>query len=222
MGAPMDFEHARKAMVDCQLRPNAITDYRILTAMSDIPRENFTPAAKKPLSYLDEDLPLDPVGARKMMEPMYLARLAQLAEIKSTDLVLHIACNTGYGTAVISQFAESVVAVDDNEDFVEMANDALADLEIGNAAALAGDLQAGLTKEAPFDVIFIEGHVDELPENLFKQLKEGGRLVCVELENGVPSAVCYVKSAAGVSRRVAFNAIVPKLIAFEKQKTFTL
>lgn len=218
----MDFEHARKAMVDCQLRPNAITDYRILTAMSDIPRENFTPAAKKPLSYLDEDLPLDPVGARKMMEPMYLARLAQLAEIKSTDLVLHIACNTGYGTAVISQFAESVVAVDDNEDFVEMANDALADLEIGNAAALAGDLQAGLTKEAPFDVIFIEGHVDELPENLFKQLKEGGRLVCVELENGVPSAVCYVKSAAGVSRRVAFNAIVPKLIAFEKQKTFTL
>ncbi|WP_424981311.1 protein-L-isoaspartate O-methyltransferase family protein [Maritalea sp. S77] len=218
----MDFEHARKAMVDCQLRPNAITDYRILTAMSDIPRENFTPAAKKPLSYLDEDLPLDPVGARKMMEPMYLARLAQLAEIKSTDLVLHIACNTGYGTAVISQFAESVVAVDDNDDFVEMANDALADLEIGNAAALSGDLQAGLTKEAPFDVIFIEGHVDELPENLFKQLKEGGRLVCVELENGVPSAVCYVKSAAGVSRRVAFNAIVPKLIAFEKQKTFTL
>ncbi|WP_036222611.1 protein-L-isoaspartate O-methyltransferase family protein [Maritalea myrionectae] len=218
----MDFENARKAMVDCQLRPNAITDYRILAAMSEIPRENFAPTAKRPLAYLDEDLPLDPVGARKMMEPMYLARLAQLAEIKSSDLVLHIACNTGYGTAVISKFADSVVAVDDNEDFVEMANDSLADLEIGNAAVLAGELKDGLKKEAPFDVIFIEGHVDELPDELFKQLKQDGRLVCVEVENGVPSAVCYVKTASGVSRRVAFNAVVPKLIAFEKQKTFTL
>ncbi len=142
----MDFENARKAMVDCQLRPNAITDYRILAAMSEVPRENFTPAAKRPLSYLDEDLALDPVGARKMMEPMYLARLAQLAEIKSSDLVLHVACNTGYGTAVLSKFADSVVAVDDNEDFVEMANDSLADLEIGNAAVLAGELKSGLKK----------------------------------------------------------------------------
>lgn len=218
----MDFEHARKSMVDCQLRPNAITDYRILAAMSEIPRENFTPAAKKPLSYLDEDLPLDPMGARKMMEPMYFGRLAQLAEIKSTDFVLHVACNTGYGTAVLSKFADSIVAIDDNEDFVEMANDALADLEIGNAAVLSGDLKEGLAKEAPFDVIFIEGHIDELPETFFKQLKQDGRLVCVEVENGVPSAICYVKTASGVSRRVAFNAIVPKLIAFEKQKTFTL
>ncbi|MCF4098267.1 protein-L-isoaspartate O-methyltransferase family protein [Maritalea mediterranea] len=217
----MDFEHARKSMVDCQLRPNAVTDYRILAAMSEIPRENFVPAAKKPLAYLDEDLPLDTIGARKMMEPMYLARLAQLAEIKSSDLVLHVACNTGYGTAVIAQFADSVMAIDDNEDFVEMANDALADLEVGNAAVLAGELKDGLAKEAPFDVIFVEGHVDELPETLFKQLKQDGRLVCVETENGVPSAVCYVKNAAGVSRRVAFNAVVPKLVAFEKQKTFT-
>jgi len=216
----MDFERARTAMVDSQIRPNAVTDFDIIRIMSDVPRECFVPAAQRRLSYLDQHLSL--TDQRAMLSPMRLAQLIQLADIKKTDIVLDVACGTGYAAAIISGLAGSVVAIDDQADLVEEATEVLADLEIGNVAVLHGDLTAGCAKEAPFDVIIVEGAIESVSAKLKAQLADGGRIVCVEPVNGVLSAVLHTKSAGDIARREAFNATVPVLNVFSSAAEFSL
>lgn len=216
----MDFARARTAMVDSQVRPNAVTDFDIIRIMGSVPRENFVPADLRELSYLDQHLPLS--DGRRMLSPMRLAQLIQLADIKSSDIVLDVACGTGYAAAVIAGLAGSVVAIDDQDELVEAATDALADLDIGNVAVLSADLTQGVAKEAPFDVIFIEGVVETMSDDLKSQLAEGGRIVCVEPVDGVDVAVVYTKNDGDLARREAFNATVPILSEFSRAPEFSL
>lgn len=216
----MDFARARTAMVDSQVRPNAVTDFDIIRIMGSVPRENFVPADLRELSYLDQHLPLS--DSRRMLSPMRLAQLIQLADIKSSDIVLDVACGTGYAAAVIAGLAGSVVAIDDQDELVEAATEALADLDIGNVAVLSADLTQGVAKEAPFDVIFIEGVVETMSDDLKSQLAEGGRIVCVEPVDGVDVAVVYTKNDGDLARREAFNATVPKLSEFSRAPEFSL
>ncbi|MCZ4273170.1 protein-L-isoaspartate O-methyltransferase family protein [Maritalea porphyrae] len=216
----MDFERARTAMVDSQIRPNAVTDFDIIRIMSDVPRENFVPAGQRQLAYLDQHLTLS--DQRKMISPMRLAQLIQLADFKKTDIVLDVACGTGYAAAIIAGLAGSVVAIDDQAGLVDEATEILADLEIGNVAVLNADLRTGCSKEAPFDVIFIEGAIESPTLELKEQLADGGRIVCVEPANGVLSAVVYTKSGSDIARREAFNATVPQLAAFSSVAEFSL
>jgi protein-L-isoaspartate(D-aspartate) O-methyltransferase len=216
-----DYARARRAMVDSQLRPNGVTDPRLLEAMGRLPRERFVPAGRRPLAYVDEDLPLTlAADARCLMAPMVFARLVQLAEIAADDIVLDIACGTGYSTAVLAQLAGSVVAIDDQAELVELATENLSELEIGNAAAITSALAAGLPDEAPFDAIVINGAVELVPEALLGQLRHGGRLVAVLRRGAVASATVFVKSGAEVASRADFDAATPALAAFARRPEF--
>ena len=98
----IDFEKARMTMVDCQIRPNDVTDRAILQAFMDVRRENFVSAAQKPLAYIDEDIPVSTEGAdRFLMEVTSMAKLVQLADIRQDNIVLDIGCATGYSTAIL-------------------------------------------------------------------------------------------------------------------------
>ncbi|MGJ8529637.1 protein-L-isoaspartate O-methyltransferase family protein [Maritalea sp.] len=216
----MDFQRARTAMVDCQVRPNSVTDFEIIQIMGEIPRENFVPADLRALAYLDEHLSLS--ANRMMLSPMRVAQMIQLADIQKTDVVLDVACGSGYSAAIMAGLASSVVAIDDDETLVATANEVLADLDIGNVAVMQSALNAGFAKEGPYDVIFVEGSVDFVSDELKQQLAMGGRIVCVEPLDGVDTAILYTKSEGGLSRREAFNASVPHLSPFTKQSEFTL
>lgn len=208
-------------MVDSQLRPNAVTDYRVLEVMGTLPRELFVPEDRRSLAYIDEDLPLGPgAEGRFLMEPMTFARLLQLAAIQPDDIVLDIACGTGYSTAVLASLAGSVVAIDDVPALVDRANENLAALDIGNAAAVVGELVEGKPGEAPFDCILIEGTVEDVPDPLLAQLKQGGRLVTVVRRGAVASAAVFIKSGAEITSRASFDAAVPALAAFDRQPQF--
>lgn len=216
----MNFERARTAMVDSQVRPNAVTDFDIIYQMSVVPRERFVPQDLQPLAYLDQHLELS--HNRYMISPMFVAKLVQLAEIEKSDVVLDVACGSGYTAAIISGLASSVVAIDESENIVNSATEVLADLDIGNVAVIAAPLAEGYKKEAPYDVILVEGVVEELPQALPQQLADGGRLICVEPVNGVNTAVVYTKSGKTLSRREAFHAAIPKLQQFDRAKEFSL
>ena len=119
----MDFELARRNMVDNQVRPNRVTDPLVVSALRAVPRELFVPAAAKGLAYLDDDIEVVP--GRFLVEPMVLARLLQLAEVRRTDAVLDVGCASGYSSAVLGKMATSVVALDNSPELVSWAAETL-------------------------------------------------------------------------------------------------
>jgi protein-L-isoaspartate(D-aspartate) O-methyltransferase len=205
-------------MVETQLRPNKVTNEALLDALGAVPRERFLPEALWGIAYVDEDIPV--ADGRYLMEPMALGRLLQLAEVKHGDAVLDIGCGTGYAAAVLARLAKSVVAVERDKELAARAAATLADLGATSVTVLEGELGQGAPRQAPYDVIFIEGSVDAVPPAIIEQLADRGRLVTVVRQQGVGRATLMARVGAGVSSRVAFDAAVPSLPGFEAQPSF--
>lgn len=220
----IDNSAARHNMVESQIRPNAVTDVRLLQALSTVPREAFLPADLRALAYMESEIALEQGSEsrtpRRLMAPMPQARLLQLAEIDPGDLVLDIGCATGYSTALVAMMAESVVGLECSAALAEAASQALTELEIDNAAIVHGRLEEGYPSEGPFDVIVLNGCVPEVPANLLKQLKTGGRLVAVLSEGEFGQATLFKNANGRISRRSAFDAGAPQLPGFELAKSF--
>lgn len=218
-----NFAEARHNMVESQVRPSSVTDSRIMRAMASLPREKFVPAQWRQIAYMDEAIPLTDAGSpapRFLIEPMVFARLAQLAGLESSDLVLDVGCGGGYSTAVLASVAESVVALESEPNLVEQAEQALAELEIANAAVVAGELVLGVEKEGPFDVIVLNGAVEAIPASLTAQLSEGGRMVAIVREGERSSAWLYEKLNGEIKGRPDFDAHAALLPGFAKTPEF--
>jgi protein-L-isoaspartate(D-aspartate) O-methyltransferase len=215
-----DFQTARINLVESQVRPNGVTDPRILDAMLRLPREEFVPAGKRAIAYMDEDIAITTPASggprRVLIEAMTFAKLAQLADIKPGDKVLQIGAGTGYGTAVLSHLAQSVVALEEN---AELAAEARARLErFGNVSVEIGPLAQGCRQGSPYDVIFVEGRIPEIPDALTAQLADGGRLVAVVGSRPVSKARKITKAGQTLSEISGFDATVSELPGFEARK----
>ena len=209
----------RKNMVESQVRPSDVTDRRIMAAMADLPRERFVPENLKPLAYMDEALPL--VAGRALLAPRILARLIQLCEIEAADTVLDVGSLTGYTAAIVARLGRKVLALDCDAGLAKAAEAALQSLQCANVAVVTGPLSGGHAPGAPYDVILIEGAIELLPDSLTDQLAPGGRLVAVEIANGVGRAIVVRKgTSGGLARRVAFEASAGLLAGFERPKSF--
>ena len=213
-------------MVDSQLRTNEVTDHRILQAMLDLPREKFVPEDMAGVAYMDRDILVDrdKDGAdRYMMSPMTIAKLTQLAGVDEKDMVLVVGCTTGYVAALLGRLADSVVCLEHDERLEKAAAARLEELECDNAATVMGRLEEGYFKEGPYDVILINGGVEVIPQSLFDQLKDGGRLVAVELsEESVGRAHLYRKIGNDIGEnRISFDAQTQPLPGFKQVSSFT-
>lgn len=216
-----DFAAARLNMVESQVRVNAVTDERLIAAMAAVPRERFVPMSLQGIAYMDEDIRIsDGKAPRFLMEPRVFAKLAQLAAITADDLVLDVGCGTGYSTAVLSRLAGTVVGLECDDNLAAQAGATLSDLGVDNAVVVAGPLAEGHAKQAPYDVIFLNGMVSSVPEALQKQLRENGRLVAVTGDGVSGRARLYIRSGAGFSGRDAFDANIRFLPGFEPVESF--
>ncbi|MEI7601568.1 MAG: protein-L-isoaspartate O-methyltransferase [Aestuariivirga sp.] len=215
-----DYAAARLNMVESQVRPNGITDRRIIAAIESVPREVYVPENRKALAYMDEDVYLEPAdranGTRALIEVMAFARLLQQAAIKPEDKVLVIGAETGYGAAVISQIAASVVALECDPG---LAHKARANLSpFANVKVVEGGLAAGVAAEQPFDVIVLEGRAEEVPQSLLDQLADAGRLVGVVGERETSHACVYSRSGGAIAVRQVFDASVAALPGLKRKK----
>ena len=174
-----DFSAARSNMVDGQVRPNRVTDPRVIDAMRSLPREQFVPPAQAALAYMDGDVPLG--GGRVLMEPMVLARLVQLARIRPGERTLVVAAGTGYGAAVMALCGAQITALEENEALLAIALRALPRHAPG-VRLVHGPLAPGMPADPPWDLIFVEGAVTSVPPAYAAQLAPSGRLVTVVLE----------------------------------------
>ena len=213
-----DYAAQRQNMVESQVRPNDVPDPRLQDAMRRVARERFVPASKRALAYADSTVEVVP--GRYLLDPRSFAKLAQLAGIGANDRVLDVGCATGYSTAVLARLAQSVTGLEEDADLVRIASDMLAAVGARNATVVQGMLTEGAKSGAPYDVILIEGAVEEVPERLLAQLGEGGRLAAIVQKGAQGQARLYVREHGRIGSRAGFNATVPLLSGFRQKVGF--
>ena len=214
-----DYAAARFHMVECQIRPNKVTDHRLVDALMDVPREIFVPQALRGVAYVDGDIAVG--NGRYIMEPMVFARMLQEAGVDESAAVLDIGCTTGYSTAVLARMAASVVGVESDPKLAAAAESALVQAGVSNATVVNGPLGEGYAAKAPYDVIIFEGAVSEVPQAVCEQLAEGGRMVVTVLgERGLGEVRLYQRYGRAVSSRVLFEAQPHLLPGFEPKPKF--
>ena len=206
----------RTNMVESQIRPSDVTDRRILRAMADIPREGFVPAGVASLAYMDGPVPLAS-PRRALMAPRTFARLVQLMGIEATDRVLIVGCGTGYGAAIVSRLAGSVIALECEEALASVAKTNLAGHS--NVTVATGPLPDGAAAQGPYQVILVEGAVWERPA-LLSQLAPSGRLAAILNDGSVSRATLWRRVGDVFGATPAFDAVAGDLPGFKPRATF--
>lgn len=216
---------AQKNMVDGQIRPQGVTDRRLLRALYEIDRAAFVSPALRPLAYMDALLQVEAASAERparfLPTPGVFGRLAQLASVLPDEKVLDIGCATGYSTAVLAQLAKSVVAVECDAGLAGLAKDALAALQIQNAEVHIGPLETGAPEKGPYQLIFVNGRLPSPPKSLLSQLAPDGRLVVIIGNDIFAKAHVFSRVDTHLEDIVAFDVMAPRLPGFEEQRVFT-
>ena len=213
------FDVARAHMIESQIRPNKVTDERVLAALAETRRELFAPEHLRPIAYVDDDLPLG--GGRYLMQPMVVARLLQAAQVGRGDTALVVGAGAGYEAAVLARLARAVIALEQDPALARRARAALVDHAIAAVSVVEGPLAQGWRLRAPYEAIVFGGAVAELPDEIFKQLAEGGRLVAVvKPEGGIGRAMLITRTGGVIARRVIFDAATPLLPGFQAKSAF--
>ncbi len=213
------FRTARRNMVLSQVNTDNVTDRRLQKAMETVPRELFVPHTKRTAAYSSDNIEIG--GGRFLLAPRTLGKMIQACEIAPDDEILVVGSSSGYAAAVMAHMATVVVALESDAALADGATSLLLDLGIDNAAVVTGDLPAGHKKGAPYDVIFIDGAVHTVPDELEQQLKEGGRLVTLKQRGPLCSCVLMVRSGETTTGRAIFDAAGGILPGFEQVEEFT-
>ena len=217
----MDFKIARKNMVENQIRANKVTSLNVINAFLDVPREKFVPDALQEISYVDEDIQLS--RNRFMMKPMILARLFQSLNLKGNENILHVGSNSGYGSAILSRMCSSVISLESDKKLFETSIHTFSNMGFDNVVPLHGSMENGVEKEAPFDIIFIEGSIETEPKSLFGQLNENGKLIAILRPANIKigKAKLFFKISNEIGLENLFDAQVSKLSIFKSKTKFS-
>ena len=208
-----DYDAARRAMVDSQLKPQGVNDPSVIAAMSVVQREKFLPEEQRPLAYVDHSIPL---GEGRAMPAASVPGmlLTALAPMRG-ETALVVGAGTGYSAAVLAKMGIKAIALESSPTLVAAAK------KLG-VNAVEGPLEEGHKRAAPYDFILIDGAIEVIPDALVAQLKDGGRLGGAIIDEGGVTRLFVGRKAGGGFgfHSIADNA-TPALPGFERPRAFT-
>ena len=207
-----DYAAARAAMVESQLRPQGVTDRAVLDAMGTIERERFVPEDIRPTAYSDRAIALG--GGRFLPAPDVLGRLLTQMQPAPGERALVVGAGTGYAAAVLERIGLDVVALESAPELAAAAREA-------GIEVVAGPLEAGYKRAAPYDLILIDGAVEHLPVAIVDQLADGGRLGAALIDRGVSRLIIGRKSGGAFGYLSVGDAGTPALPGFSRPRAFT-
>ena len=199
------FQKARLNMVKNQILPNNVTNKELIDAFYDIKKENFVPKDQFDLTYSDAEIKVS--QDRFMMKTFIVAKMLDKCDFNKDDKILFIGCLTGYSLAIVSKMVNYVFGIDNDKKITEIASKNINDLNILNCSIFfKKELSQGLSKNAPYDKIFIEGSVRSIPSSLVKQLKNNGEIfVILKNEDYIGDFVRALKIESNLSIEKFFN-----------------
>jgi protein-L-isoaspartate(D-aspartate) O-methyltransferase len=207
-----DFAAARQAMVECQLRPQGVTDPAVLDAMRRVRREKFLPGYTRPLAYVDRSVAMG--EGRFLAAPAVLGQLLTQMMPEAGQRALVLGAGTGYSAAVFAAIGLEVAAVESDSALVATAREQ-------GVEVIEGPLEAGHPKGAPYDQILIDGAIEYIPEAIVDQLADGGRLGGALVDRGVTRLIVGRKAGGAFGYLSIGDAGVPALPGFSRPKSFT-
>ncbi|HNS32734.1 MAG TPA: protein-L-isoaspartate(D-aspartate) O-methyltransferase [bacterium] len=170
----MKFAEARKEMVYSQLTPRGITDKNVIRAFLKVPRELFVPYGERSFAY--EDGPLSIGAGQTISQPYIVALMTQSLKLKRDEKVLEIGTGSGYQAAILAEMGCLVYSVERYSSLAEKAGTILR--ELGYEVKIkVGDGTLGWVEFSPFDKIIVTAGGPRIPDSLFAQLKDKGRMV---------------------------------------------
>lgn len=205
---PIDFQQARHAMVEQQVRPWDVLDPRVLDTLMRVQREDFVPPRHRKLAFADLPLPLE--HGEVMMKPLHEGRMMQSLSLEASDEVLEIGTGSGFVTACLAQLAREVVSIDRHSDFVDRARQRLAAEGAANVSVETADVFAWQPGRL-FDAIAVTGAVATDPEYFGQWLKPGGRLFVVHGLSPVMEALRITRRDGALLRESLFETDLPYL-----------
>ncbi len=208
-----------KNMIDGQIKPiNGMTG-KLLSAFYSLDRCDFMPEAMREMSYVEKNLILE--NNRTILKPSLIAQIALSINLKANENVLILGATTGYLSAILSHQAETVIVVEENESLLRNSENAIKKNNINNVVFIKNELVKGYNEQSPFNVIIIEGAIQEVPLNITDQLDEEGRLLAIIQEEEICSAKLFKKNGRCISEQKLFNCTMPVLSMFMKKNSFS-
>lgn len=215
----MTVQDVRLNMVENQLRPNKVTDERVIDAFLRTRRELFVPASLRGVAYLDDDLPIG--RGRHLMQPMVAARLLQALAIRPKDTALVVGAGVGYEAALLALLARAVVALEEDPELARVGRLALVEHRIASVSYVEEPLGLGYRQRSPYDAILFGGAAASVPAEIAGQLAEGGRMAVVLRPHGCVGRATLITRTGGVlAQRVIFDAATPLLPGFDAKPGF--
>ncbi len=209
-GAPEDEYAARRSrMVRSQLSRRGIEDERVLSAMSEVPRERFLMEDQRPEAYRDGALPIG--EGQTMSQPWIVACMTALLELRGDERVLEVGTGSGYAAAVLSLCCREVVTIERHALLAQRARATLGELGYTNVEVRVGDGSTGAADRAPFGGISVTASVTAAPPDaLFDQLTPGGALVCPVRHRHTEELMRFRGGTAEAVVPVRFVPLIPE------------
>ncbi len=171
----IDFERARREMVEQQIEARGVTDSRVLEAMSRVPRHEYVPVRYRASAYSDTPLPNE--FEQTISQPYIVALMTELLQPEPDDRILEIGTGSGYQAAVAAELVSEVYSIEICPALARSAADRLERLGVSNVVVREGDGYLGWPERAPFDGILVTAGAAHVPEPLVEQLKPGARMI---------------------------------------------
>ena len=189
---PIDFELARHAMIEQQIRTWEVIDPRVLDMLGRVRREDFVPPRFRKVAFTDVEIPLE--HGEFMMKPIVEGRMLQALALEPHHEVLEVGTGTGFVAACLCELAHSVTSIDIHADFVERAA-----ARLGSMSCARFEVADALSYEPgrQFDAVAITAAVAEIPSRFRDWVRPGGRLFVVRGQSPVQEAMLLTRREDG-------------------------
>jgi len=189
-----------------EIRAYGLSSPRVFSAMLQVPREEFAPWQFRYLAYKDNALSIG--HGQTISQPYTVAFMTDLLDLDKNDRVLEIGTGSGYQAAILSLLAKEVYTVEIVDILAKKARKRLERLGFKNVQVKSGSGEYGWKEKAPFDAIIITAATEKVPKELFKQLKDEGKLVAPVGGRDHQRMMRYTKKTNGKLKKEKFQTYV--------------